>query len=69
MFFELRAPHQQGEAISVWDLPYEQIFKWSGITSLILLSGCFAGLTLGLMSLDKIGLEVSTFFGFLVNTE
>ena len=40
------------------DIPtYEWVLRMGGIVVLILLSGLFSGLTLGLMSLDKIGLE------------
>lgn len=59
MFFSLITFDKVQTRTSVWNLPYEQILKWTGITTLILLSGCFAGLTLGLMSLEKMGLEVS----------
>eukprot|EP01084_Bolivina_argentea_P285479 489565_1 len=34
------------------------IFLWSAMVLLVLLSGLFSGLTLGLMSLDKIALEI-----------
>jgi metal transporter CNNM len=34
------------------------IAEWSGIVLLVCLSGLFSGLTLGLLSLDKVGLEI-----------
>jgi hypothetical protein len=34
------------------------VLQWCGIIGLICLSALFAGLTLGLMSLDKVGLKV-----------
>ena len=37
---------------------FEWVLQMSAIVGLVMLSGLFSGLTLGLMSLDKIGLEI-----------
>ena len=37
---------------------HELIIEWTIIVLLVALSGLFSGLTLGLMGLDKVGLEI-----------
>jgi CBS domain containing-hemolysin-like protein len=39
-------------------LEFYDVFQWVLIGILIALSGLFSGLTLGLLSLDKVGLQV-----------